>query len=47
MVNIATLILTHAVMVVMVWRLVFRDDLDRDPPLDSPGDAEAEDTGGA
>ncbi|MEO1922608.1 MAG: hypothetical protein ABGW84_12075 [Sphingomonadaceae bacterium] len=32
MVNIATLILTHGLMVVMVWRLVFRDDLDSDPP---------------
>lgn len=39
MVNIATLILTHALMVVAVWRLVFRDDLDRDPPTgDKNGD---------
>ena len=35
--NIATLILTHGLMVVMVWRLVFRDDLDSDPPTGGEG----------
>lgn len=32
LVNIFTIALTHLLMLVAAWRLLFRDDLDRDPP---------------
>lgn len=32
MVNIATIALTHAIMLIAAWRLLLRRDLDRDPP---------------
>ena len=31
MVNIATIALTHAIMLLAAWRLLSRHDLDRDP----------------
>lgn len=31
MVNILTILLTHGIMLVAAWRLILREDLDRDP----------------
>lgn len=33
LVNIFTIVLTHALMLLAAWRLLFRDDLDRDSPV--------------
>ena len=38
MVNIATIALTHAIMLLAAWRLLVRHDLDRDPAPDPAPD---------
>lgn len=38
MVNIATIALTHAIMLLAAWRLLARKDLERDPPREPRDD---------
>lgn len=37
MVDMLSLALTHALMAIAAWRLLLRDDLDRDPPEGAAG----------
>lgn len=37
MVDMLSLALTHALMAIAAWRLLLRDDLDRDPPEGADG----------
>jgi hypothetical protein len=39
MIDYFTIALTHGLIAVAAWRLLFRDDLDSDPEADAAGDA--------
>jgi len=40
MVDYFSIALTHGLLALALWRLLSRDDLDRDPPV-TPGDSES------